>query len=73
MILVNRGVIGLEVDSREMRAVELKASGKGYAVSTWGRTRLTEGVVIDGRVANTRLFRRVCASLLPRTDLRART
>lgn len=56
MILVNRGVIGLEVDSREMRAVELKASGKGYAVSTWGRTRLTEGVVIDGRVANTRLF-----------------
>ncbi len=64
MILGNRSIIGLEVDSREMRAVELKASAKSYAVSTWGRIRLPEGVVNDGRVANSRLFAENLSKLL---------
>ncbi|MCX7773784.1 MAG: pilus assembly protein PilM [Clostridia bacterium] len=56
MGLWNKSVIGMELDSQEIRAVELKGSQKKPVVSAWGRIRLPEGVVKDGRVIESKSF-----------------
>lgn len=52
MGLFKRSVIGLELDSKEIRAVEVRGSVRQPVISAWGRVRLPEGVVRDGRVVN---------------------
>ncbi|NMA67529.1 MAG: pilus assembly protein PilM [Clostridiaceae bacterium] len=46
----SKSIIGLDMDSKEIRAVELKGSKKKPTVTAWGRINLPEGVVKDGRI-----------------------
>lgn len=52
MGLFARSIVGLEVDSREIRAVEVKGNAKKQEISAWGKLELREGVVKDGRVVD---------------------
>jgi len=52
MGLFGKSIIGLEMDSREIRAVEISGSVKQPVISAWGQIDLPEGVVKDGRVVN---------------------
>jgi len=45
-------VVGLEMDSKEIRAVEIKGSVKKPEIVSWGKLDLKEGIVRDGRVAD---------------------
>ena len=52
MGLFKKSVIGLEMDSKEIRAVEITGSVRQPVISAWGRMSLPEGIVKDGRVMN---------------------
>lgn len=52
MGLFGNSVIGIEMDSKEVRAVEIRGNAKNPEVSAWGRIDLPEGVVKDGKVVN---------------------
>lgn len=56
MGIVKNSIIGLVLDSQEIRAVELKGSEKKPSVVAWGKVKLPEGVVKDGRIVNSQLF-----------------
>lgn len=56
MGIKNKSVIGLELDSQEIRAVELKGTKKKPTAIAWGKAKLPEGIVKDGRVINPKLF-----------------
>lgn len=56
MSILNRSIIGLELDSEEIRAVEAKGSHKRPTILAWGRAELPEGVVKDGKVINPKLL-----------------
>ena len=49
---LKKSVIGLEMDSKEIRAVEITGSVRQPVISAWGRMSLPEGIVKDGRVMN---------------------
>lgn len=44
------------MDSRELRAVELKGTGKKPVITAWGKVRLPDGVVKDSKIFNAKLF-----------------
>lgn len=52
MGIFNKSIIGLELDSQEIRAVELKGTKKKPVVIAWGKVRLPVGTVKDGRIIN---------------------
>ena len=56
MGIIRKSVIGLEMDSREIRAVEIRGSVKNPEISAWGQIDLPEGIVKDGRVTNVQLL-----------------
>lgn len=56
MGLFSKNIIGIEMDSRELRAVELKGTQKKSVVSAWGKVRLPEGIVKDSKIADPKLF-----------------
>lgn len=56
MLFFSKSIIGLDVDSKEMRAVELKGTAKNPVLVAWGRSRLPENVIKDGRVIDEKLF-----------------
>ena len=52
MGIMKKSIIGLEMDSKEIRAVEIRGSIKNPEISAWGQIDLPEGIVKDGRVTN---------------------
>ncbi len=48
--LMKRRLVGLEVDSGELRAVELSGKAKSPTLESWGREVLPDGAVEDGIV-----------------------
>lgn len=52
----SKNIIGIEMDSRELRAVELNGTRKKPIVSAWGKVRLPEGIVRDSKIVNVKLF-----------------
>lgn len=56
MGFTDKYVIGLDMDSQEIRAVELKGNQKSHVVTAWGRVRLPEGVVTEGRIVDPKAF-----------------
>ena len=52
----SKSIIGIELDSQELRAVELRGTVKKPVVSAWGRVKLPDGIVKESRIANTKLF-----------------
>lgn len=52
MGLIGKSIVGLELDSCEIRAVELSGSIKKPSVSAWGRVRLPQGMVRDGKIVD---------------------
>ena len=56
MGIIKNSIIGLVLDSQEIRAIELKGSEKKPYVVAWGKVKLPEGVVKDGRIINSQLF-----------------
>ncbi len=72
MILMSKSIIGLELDSQELRAVELKGSKKKPVVVAWGKVKLPDGIVKEGRVVNTELFGASLNRLLNENGFRGR-
>lgn len=68
----NKSIIGLEVDSQEIRAVELKGSQKKYSIVSWGRVKLPEGVVKEGRVIHPQNFAIYLEKLLSENKFKSR-
>ncbi|MGI6124455.1 MAG: type IV pilus biogenesis protein PilM [Acetivibrionales bacterium] len=56
MGILKNSIIGLVLDSQEIRAIELKGSQKKPVVVAWGKVKLPEGVVKEGRIVNAQLF-----------------
>jgi len=56
MSIWNKSMIGLELDSEEIRAVEITGSRKKPSVVAWGSVRIPEGTVKDGKVLNPKLL-----------------
>jgi len=52
MGIFRKHIIGLEMDSKEIRAVEISGGIKNHYVSAWGRINLPDGSVREGKVAN---------------------
>ena len=52
MGVMKKSIIGIEMDSREIRAVEIRGSMKNPEITAWGQIDLPEGIVKDGRVTN---------------------
>ncbi|HOK42327.1 MAG TPA: pilus assembly protein PilM [Thermoclostridium caenicola] len=52
MGLFDKRIIGLELDSKEIRAVEITGSVRQPMITAWGRISLPEGTVKDGRIVN---------------------
>lgn len=56
MGIFKKSIIGIIVDSQEIRAIELKGSQKKPNVVAWGKVKLPEGVVKEGRIVNSQLL-----------------
>ena len=50
MGLFSKSIVGIEMDSREIRAVEVSGSVNNPVITGWGRVSLTDGIIKDGRV-----------------------
>lgn len=72
MGLWSKSIIGLELDSQEIRAVELKGSQKKHSLLAWGRVKLPEGVVKEGRVVNVKTFSVYLEKLLNENRFKSR-
>ena len=46
----NKGVVGLDIGSSAVKAVELKASGKGYRVTAFAHEPLPPDCIVDGSI-----------------------
>jgi len=56
MGILKNSIIGLVIDSREIRAIEIRGSQKKPIVVAWGKVKLPEGVVKEGKIINSQLF-----------------
>lgn len=72
MGLFTRSVIGIEMDSREIRAVEISGSAKKPVITAWGRVYLPEGIVKDGRVMNVESLALYLEKLISQNGFRSR-
>lgn len=72
MGLLDKSIIGIEIDSWELRAVELKGNLKKPAVSAWGKARLPEGAVKDSKIVNPGLFGASLERLLKENGFKCR-
>lgn len=71
MGIFKNNVIGLVIDSKEIRAVELKGSRKKPDVAAWGKVKLPEGVVKEGKLLILSFLVQVLTDYLPRMALKA--
>jgi len=56
MIIRNKSIVGIEMDSKEIRAVELCGTQEKPTVINWGKIELPDGIVKEGRVSDKQLF-----------------
>ena len=56
MGIFKKSIIGIILDSQEIRAIELKGSQKKPNVVAWGKVKLPDGVVKEGRIVDAQLF-----------------
>ncbi len=56
MGIFKNSIIGLVIDSREIRAIEIRGSQKKPIVVAWGKVKLPEGIVKEGKIINSQLF-----------------
>lgn len=56
MGLIGKSIVGLELDSQEIRAVEIRGTQKNPVLISAGKVRLPEGVVKEGRLVNPALL-----------------
>lgn len=56
MGILKNSIIGLVMDSQEIRAIEIRGSQKKPIVVAWGKVKLPEGVVKEGKIINSQLF-----------------
>lgn len=56
MGIFKKSIIGIILDSQEIRAIELKGSQKKPNVVAWGKVKLPDGVVKEGRIVNSQLL-----------------
>ncbi len=64
MGLFKKSIIGLEMDSKEIRTVEISGSKKNPVISAWGRIELADGAVKEGKVADTDILSENIAKLM---------
>lgn len=72
MGLFSKSVIGLEADSKEIRAVELKGSVKKPIVTAWGKISIPEGTVKEGRIQDVNLFKVYLQKLIEENGFKGR-
>lgn len=56
MGILKNSIIGLVMDSQEIRAIEIRGSQKKPIAVAWGKVKLPEGVVKEGKIINSQLF-----------------
>lgn len=56
MGIFKKSIIGIILDSQEIRAIELKGSQRKPDVVAWGKVKLPDGVVKEGRIVNSQLL-----------------
>lgn len=72
MGLFKKSVIGLEMDSKEIRAVEMGGSARQPVITAWGRISLPEGTVKDGRVMDGEALSSYLEKLISQNRFRSR-
>lgn len=72
MGLFKKGVIGLELDSKEIRAVEVGGTVRQPVITAWGRISLPEGTVKDGRIMNVESLALYLDRLISESGFRSR-
>jgi len=48
----SKGLVGLDIGSSAVKAVELKQAGKGYRVAAFGTEPIAPGAIVDGAIAD---------------------
>lgn len=72
MRFYNNSVIGLEADSKEIRAVELKGTRKKPVIAALGSISIPEGIVRDGRILDIDKFNVYLQKLMEENGFKAR-
>lgn len=72
MEIFKKHIIGLEMDSKEIRAVEITGNKKNPAISAWGRIDLPEGAVKEGKVADPDLLSECIVKLMGQNKFRGK-
>ncbi|NLU51941.1 MAG: pilus assembly protein PilM [Clostridiaceae bacterium] len=72
MRFYNNSVIGLEADSKEIRAVELKGTRKKPVIAALGSISIPEGIVRDGRILDIDKFNVYLQKLIEQNGFKAR-
>jgi len=54
--MMKKSIVGIEMDSKEIRAVELSGTKRKPEIINWAKIELPEGVVKEGRVADKQLL-----------------
>jgi type IV pilus assembly protein PilM len=72
MALLKRSIIGIELDSKEIRAVEVRGSSRNPEIFTWGRIDLPEGIVKDGRIVDQQGLSMYLAKLISQSRFKSR-
>ena len=64
MSIFKKYTIGLELDSKEIRAVEITGKKNNPLISAWGRIELPDGAVKDGKVEDPKILSEYIAKLM---------
>jgi len=56
MKILNKNIIGIELDSKEIRAVEISGPKEKPTIVNWGKIELPDGIIKEGRVSDKQLF-----------------
>lgn len=72
MGVFNKNIIGIEMDSKEIRAIEIRGNAKNSEISAWGQSDLPEGIVKDGRVQDVNSLSTYISKLLSQNGFKSR-
>jgi type IV pilus assembly protein PilM len=65
-------VVGLDIGTDHIRAAQLKPSGSGYSLSTYGTAEMPLGAVVEGEIVDVEAVSSAIRELWRRTGLRAK-
>jgi type IV pilus assembly protein PilM len=66
-------LVGLDIGSHTIKAVELEASGKGYRLSNWGISAPLGEAIVDGEIMDRQLVTDAISNLLETRGIKSKT